>query len=184
MNTNKRRKSLSLQEGLLKSKMKTIWIDGKKMAEEITRDLIKRINQLRRIPELDVIWIGDNPASAIYVQHKQKKAEQLGMRVRVHHLPETITFDELHALIEKLNQDDNVDGIMVQMPLPRHLNSDEVLDMVSPDKDVDGLTTVNLGRLVWGGAKLVACTPQACMRLIESVVPNLSGKTCRVLQEW
>jgi methylenetetrahydrofolate dehydrogenase (NADP+)/methenyltetrahydrofolate cyclohydrolase len=181
LNTNKRRKGLSLREGLLKSKMKTIWIDGKRMAEEITQGLIKRINQLSRVPELDVIWIGDNPASAIYVRHKQKKAEQLGMRVRVHHLPEDIHQNELHNFIETLNQDNNVDGIMVQMPLPRHLDSDEVLDMVSPDKDVDGLTTVNLGRLVWGGAKLVACTPQACMHLIESVVPDLSGKTAVVV---
>ena len=181
MNINKRRKSLSLQEGLLKSNMKTIWIDGKKMADEITQNLIKRINQLKRVPELDVIWIGDNPASAIYVNHKQKKAEQLGMHVCVHHLPADIHQNELHNFIEKLNQDDNVDGIMVQMPLPRHLDSDEVLDMVSPDKDVDGLTTVNLGRLVWGGAKLIACTPQACMRLIESVEPNLSGKTAVIV---
>lgn len=180
-NQSRRRKTLSLQEGLLKSNMKTIWIDGKKMADEITQGLIRRINQLQRIPQLDVIWVGDNPASAIYVQHKQKKAEALGMKVCLHHLPETVTQDEIYHLIEQLNHDDNVDGVMVQMPLPRHLNSDDILDMVSPDKDVDGLTTVNLGRLVIGGGQLVACTPKACMHLIESVVPNLSGKTAIVI---
>lgn len=182
MNTNKkRRKTLSLREGLLKRNMKTIWIDGKKMAKEVLDDLRPRVDHLSRPPQLDVVWVGDNPSSEIYVRHKKQKGEDLGMIVNVHHLPESATQDDVYTLIDKLNQDDNVDGVMVQMPLPKHIDTNAVLDMVAPDKDVDGLTTVNLGRLICGLPALVPCTPQACMRLIESVVPNLAGKNALVI---
>ena len=180
MNISKR-KTLSLQEGLLKRDMKTIWIDGKKMAQETVDGLRLRVQHLPRAPRLDVIWVGENPSSAIYVRHKKEKAESLGIRVQVHHLPQTTTTDDLYQLIDGLNQDDTVDGVMVQMPLPKHIDADAVLDMVTPDKDVDGLTTVNLGRLICGIPALVACTPQACMRLIESVVPDFAGKTAIVI---
>ncbi len=161
--------------------MKTIWIDGKKMAQETLDNLRPRIDHLKRIPRLDVIWVGDNVASGIYVRHKKEKAEALGIQVNVHHLSEKTTLDALYHLINQLNQDEIIDGIMVQMPLPNHLNSNEILDMVAPDKDVDGLTTVNLGRLICGMPSLVACTPKGCMRLIESVVPDLTGKTAIII---
>ena len=181
LNINKKHQTLSLREGLLKRNMKTIWIDGKKMAQETLDNLRPRINHLKRIPQLDVIWVGDNPASEIYVRHKKQKGESLGIKVDVHHLPESTTQDGLYALINTLNEDDNVDGVMVQMPLPKHIDSDGVLDMVAPSKDVDGLTTVNLGRLICGLPSLVPCTPQACMRIIESVVPDLTGKSALVI---
>ena len=182
MNINKKkRKTLSLQEGLLKRNMKTIWIDGKKIAKETLDNLRPRIDHLQRVPRLDVIWIGDNPASEIYVRHKKEKGESLGMNVNVHHLPESATQDDIYTLINRLNQDDNVDGVMVQMPLPKHMDSNAILDMVAPSKDVDGLTTINLGRLICGLPALAPCTPQACMRLIESVVPSLMGKNALVI---
>lgn len=181
MSTNKKRKTFSLKEGLLKRNMKTIWIDGKKMAKEVTDALRPRVAHLTRVPRLDVIWVGDNLSSEIYVRHKKEKAESLGINVNIHHLPENATQDEVYALIDNLNQDDFVDGIMVQMPLPKQIDVNEVLDMVVPDKDVDGLTTVNLGRLFCGLPALVPCTPQACMRLIESVVPDLAGKNALVI---
>ena len=181
MNTSEKRKTLSLQEGLLKRNMKTIWIDGKKMAKETMDALRLRIDHLQRIPQLDVVWVGNNPASEIYVQHKKQAGESLGIKVKVHHLSETTTQDELYSLVDRLNQDDCIDGIMIQMPLPKHIDQNAVLDMVAPGKDVDGLTTVNLGRLICGLPSLVACTPQACMRLIQSVVPNLTGKNALVV---
>lgn len=181
MSTSKKRKKLSLKEGLLKYNMKTIWIDGKKMAKDVMDNLRPRIDRLQRVPRLDVIWVGDHSASSIYVRHKKEKAESLGICVNIHHLPETTTQDELYHLIDKLNQDDAVDGVMVQMPLPKHMNMNEVLDMVAPDKDVDGLTTINLGKLICGIDGLIPCTPKACMNLIESVAPDLSGKTAIVI---
>ena len=161
--------------------MKTIWIDGKKMARKTLDGLRSRVARLPRAPRLDVIWVGDNPASSIYVRHKKETAESLGIQVNVHHLPATTTSDDLYTLIDNLNRNEDVDGVMVQMPLPEHIDTDSVLDMVAPSKDVDGLTTVNLGRLICGLPCLVACTPQACMRLIESVVPDLSGRQVVVI---
>ncbi|MCQ2363862.1 MAG: bifunctional 5,10-methylenetetrahydrofolate dehydrogenase/5,10-methenyltetrahydrofolate cyclohydrolase [Acidaminococcaceae bacterium] len=164
-----------------KRDMQTIWIDGRAMAKEIQADVAKRVRRLTRVPKLVVIWVGNNPASAVYVAHKQKVATEIGMQSEVLHLPETTSLDELRNQIELLNQDSNVDGILVQLPLPKHLDSDVVLETISPDKDVDGLTSFNLGRLICGQPQLMPCTPMACMRMIESVEPDLTGKLALVI---
>lgn len=156
-------------------------IDGKKMAAAVCADVKKRVLKLSRAPQLDVIWVGDNPASQIYVSHKQKLGQSVGMKVQVHHLPATTTQIEVRQLIEKLNNDKNVDGVLVQLPLPKHLDSDSLLETIAPTKDVDGLTSFNMGRLICGEPQLVPCTPQACLKMIESVCPNLMGKTALVI---
>ena len=161
--------------------MQTIMIDGKKLASEKRVELKKRVECLLTPPHLDVIWIGDNPASAVYVRHKEQAAASIGIEVTVHHLPESTPELEILDLIEKLNQSVTVDGILVQLPLPKHMTESNILEAIDPTKDVDGLTSFNLGHLLSGQPQMVPCTPQACMALIESVEPNLEGKLAVVV---
>ncbi len=189
MNINKtktvqrRRQRISLKEGLVRRMIKTIWIDGKKMAAETCEKLKVRISNLSRPPQLDVIWVGENAASQIYVNHKKKLGESIGITVHVHHLPEMITQNEIRSLIDQLNQDKKSDGILVQLPLPKHLDSDSLLEDIDPTKDVDGLSSFNLGRLICGTPQLMPCTPQACLKMIESVcsAQEMRGKTALVI---
>ncbi len=161
--------------------IKTIWIDGKKMAAEVCAEVKKRVLKLPKAPQLDVLWVGDNAASQVYVSQKKKLGESIGFKVNVHHLPATITQKEVRSLIDELNTDAAVDGILVQLPLPKHLDSDSLLESIDSSKDVDGLTSFNLGRLICGGPQLIPCTPQACLTMIESVCPNMTGKTALVI---
>ena len=156
--------------------MQTIMIDGKKLAEEKRAELKKRIGRLLTPPHLDVIWVGDNPASQVYVRHKEQAGTSVGIEVTVHHLPESTPELEILELIEKLNRSAEVDGILVQLPLPKHMTESNILEAIDPEKDVDGLTSFNLGHLLSGHPQMVPCTPQACMALIESVEPDLTGK--------
>ncbi len=156
--------------------MQTIMIDGKKLANEKRKELKKRVEHLLTPPHLDVIWVGDNPASAVYVRHKEQAGASVGIEVTVHHLPESVPELELLDLIEQLNQSAAVDGILVQLPLPKHLTESNILEAIDPAKDVDGLTSFNLGHLLSGSPQMIPCTPQACMELIESVEPHLAGK--------
>ena len=161
--------------------MQTIMIDGKKLAEEKRAELKKRVERLLTPPHLDVIWVGDNPASAVYVRHKEQAAASVGIEVNVHHLPESTPELEILDLIEHLNHSAEVDGILMQLPLPKHLTESNILEAIDPAKDVDGLTSFNLGHLLSGQPQMVPCTPQACMELIESVEPNLAGKLAVVV---
>ena len=156
--------------------MQTQIIDGKTLANIKRANLKKRVDALLTPPHLDVIWVGDNPASQIYVHHKEQAGSSIGIDVTIHHLPENTTESDLLELIENLNQSPEVDGILVQLPLPKHLNESDILEAIRPQKDVDGLHSFNLGRLLSGHPQMVPCTPQACLELIESVEPNLVGK--------
>lgn len=161
--------------------MQTIMIDGKKLAEEKRAELKKRVERLLTPPHLDVVWVGDNPASQIYVRHKEQAGTSIGVEVTVHHLPESTPEAEVIELIENLNKSAVVDGILVQLPLPKHITESNVLEAIDPAKDVDGLTSFNLGCLLSGQPQMVPCTPEACLALIKTVEPNLVGKLAVVV---
>lgn len=155
--------------------METLIIDGKKLAADIQADIKKQVQKCERAPALAVVLVGDDPASLIYVRNKKKQAEAVGINTPVFHLSPVITTDALIAFVKELNENEQIDGILVQMPLPAHIDSDAVLEAVSPLKDADGLTTSNLGRLFVGKPALNPCTPMACMELIKSVQKDIGG---------
>lgn len=150
-------------------------IDGKTVAAKIRQKLAEQVAGFERAPRLAVILVGDNPASQIYVRHKTKAAEEVGIQSDTYQLSPVMTQDALIAFIEELNQNPEVDAILVQLPLPPHMNTDEVLDTIHPDKDADGLTSRNLGKLFAGYPAIKPCTPLACVTLIKEVMPDTDG---------
>lgn len=154
-------------------------LDGKALAARLQDDLAQTIQTLtaqgHRPPGLAVIMVGDNPASAAYVRNKERSCERVGIASYGQHLPATTTQAEVADLIQQLNADPNVDGILVQLPLPDHLDAVALLHTIDPSKDVDGLHPINLGRLVRGESGLRSCTPYGVMRLLETYNINPSG---------
>ncbi len=155
-------------------------LDGKALAEQIYADLKQRIQalqpQIGRAPGLAVLMVGDNPASAAYVRNKERACAKVGIASFGQHFPANTSLAELEKVIQALNQDDRVDGILVQLPLPEHLDSVALLHQIDPDKDADGLHPVNLGRLVRGEPGLRSCTPAGVMRLLQEYQIALKGK--------
>jgi methylenetetrahydrofolate dehydrogenase (NADP+)/methenyltetrahydrofolate cyclohydrolase len=125
---------------------------------------------------LAVVLVGEDPASAVYVRNKGKATIEAGLQSFEHKLDANVAEADLLTLIERLNTDDAVDGILVQLPLPDHINAELVLNAINPDKDVDGFHPVNVGRLWTGEPALAPCTPTGCMRMIRNVLPKISGK--------
>jgi methylenetetrahydrofolate dehydrogenase (NADP+)/methenyltetrahydrofolate cyclohydrolase len=159
-------------------------IDGKAIAAKLRGEVAQSAAALRAgnvAPTLAVVLVGDDPASAVYVRSKTKAAREAGVDVRDHKLPQTTSQDELMALVRTLNDDANVDGILVQMPLPPQCDSDAVIRALDPAKDVDGLTANSLGNLAQGRPTFVACTPKGCMRLLREVNARLEGARAVVL---
>ncbi|MCU0535635.1 MAG: bifunctional methylenetetrahydrofolate dehydrogenase/methenyltetrahydrofolate cyclohydrolase FolD [Hydrococcus sp. Prado102] len=155
-------------------------LDGKALAQKIQLQLKERIRVLEpkigRSPGLAVIMVGDNPASAVYVRNKERACEKVGITSFGRHFPTQTSYEELKQAIEELNQDSRVDGILVQLPLPDHLDAVALLHTIHPDKDADGLHPTNLGRLVRTEAGLRSCTPAGVMRLLQEYKIELSGK--------
>jgi len=155
-----------------------ILIDGKAVAARVRAEVMQAAAELRATgpaPTLAVVLVGDDPASAIYVRNKTRAAREANVDVRDHRLPATATQAELGALIDSLNRDSGVDGILVQMPLPQPLDPDAVIRALDPGKDVDGLHPANLGSLAQGRPRFVPCTPSGCMRLLREVDTQLDG---------
>ena len=152
----------------------TLLLNGFELAKQCRAELAERVKAMPRAPKLAVILVGDNPASAIYVRNKEKAAAEVGVESLVYRL-DSATQEELTALIEQLNADETVDGILVQMPLPAPLNEQEILQTINPAKDVDGFHPLNLGKLLIGEPAPVACTPKGCMRLIRLAKQDLTG---------
>lgn len=154
-------------------------IDGKAIAASLRAELATRITKLTEIgarkPGLAVVLVGEDPASQVYVGSKVKQTTEIGMLSIEHRLPAETTEAALLALVARLNADANIDGILVQLPLPAHINADKVIEAITPGKDVDGFHPVNVGRLSTGGRAFVPCTPRGSMKLIKSVRENLSG---------
>ncbi|BCA29733.1 bifunctional methylenetetrahydrofolate dehydrogenase/methenyltetrahydrofolate cyclohydrolase FolD [Metapseudomonas otitidis] len=154
-------------------------IDGKTIAARLRQQIAQRVAERRqqglRIPGLAVILVGSDPASQVYVAHKRKDCEEVGFISQAHDLPASTRQDELLALIDRLNQDPAIDGILVQLPLPGHLDASLLLERISPDKDVDGFHPYNIGRLAQRIPLLRPCTPKGIMTLLESTGADLYG---------
>jgi methylenetetrahydrofolate dehydrogenase (NADP+)/methenyltetrahydrofolate cyclohydrolase len=155
-------------------------IDGKAIAANLRKDIAKRVAERRqqglRAPGLAVILVGSDPASQVYVSHKRKDCEEVGFVSVAHDLPATTTQGELLGLIDQLNRDNAIDGILVQLPLPAHLDASQLLERINPDKDVDGFHPFNVGRLSQRMPLLRSCTPKGIMTLLESTGVDLHGQ--------
>ncbi|MGD8605713.1 MAG: bifunctional methylenetetrahydrofolate dehydrogenase/methenyltetrahydrofolate cyclohydrolase FolD [Myxococcales bacterium] len=160
-------------------------IDGKELAKEVRAEVKARAEAFRathnRAPGLDVVLVGDDPASQVYVRNKERAASKCGIAGRVHRLPAETSEADLLALVFELNSDDAIDGILVQLPLPKHLHDQTIIDAIDPAKDVDGLHPFNAGLLTVGRKGLRPCTPSGCMRMLRSIGCDLEGKRALVL---
>jgi methylenetetrahydrofolate dehydrogenase (NADP+)/methenyltetrahydrofolate cyclohydrolase len=160
-------------------------IDGKAAAlalrQEIAGEVAKFRDATGRAPGLAVVLVGDDPASAVYVRSKGKATREAGMESFEHLLPATTSQDELIALVDRLNADPAVDGILVQLPLPPQIDERVVITRIAPDKDVDGFNPVNAGRLAIGLHGFVPCTPLGCLKLLKSALGDLAGKDAVVI---
>ncbi|HEU4653547.1 MAG TPA: bifunctional methylenetetrahydrofolate dehydrogenase/methenyltetrahydrofolate cyclohydrolase FolD [Steroidobacteraceae bacterium] len=159
-------------------------IDGLAAAQRLRQRVAQRVAELAPqgiVPGLAVVLVGEDPASQIYVGSKTKQAQEAGIRHFDHRLPATTTTEQLLALVQRLNEDSNVHGILVQLPLPKGVDANAVLAAVDPDKDVDGFHAVNAGRLALGQDATVPCTPLGCLILLREVEPNLAGKRALVI---
>ena len=156
-------------------------IDGKAIARQIEAEVVDGINRLGVMPGLVAVRVGNDPASEIYVRNKAKKAQELGLRGTELIFPPTMTEGELLAEIERLNLDDDVDGILVQLPLPRQITPRTIIDAISPAKDVDGFHPINVGKLHLGRPTLAPCTPAGCIRLIDSTGVAIDGSHAVVI---
>lgn len=155
-------------------------IDGKKISQQILQDIAARVqqrisNQLRR-PCLAVVLVGEDPASAVYVRNKKRACETTGFESRSYELPAQTSEEELLALIDEMNADRDIDGILIQLPLPKHINSQLVLERIVPHKDVDGFHPYNIGRLVVKMPLMRPCTPKGVMTLLDAYGINVIGK--------
>ena len=160
-------------------------IDGKARADRLLADVAAAAASLRGgpgiVPGLCAVLVGRDPASEVYVRSKGKAATAAGIASFQHVLPETSSEAELLALISTLNADDQVDGILVQLPLPKHIDPQRVIDAIDPGKDVDGFHAQNVGHLWSGGTALVPCTPYGCLMLLRDALPSLAGAEAIVL---
>lgn len=154
-----------------------IILDGKKLRDKIFEDLKAKLDKMAKKPTLAVILVGENPASQIYVRNKKKTAEKLGINSISIEYPSEITENELLEKINELNDDENVTAILVQLPLPAHIDKNKVIDKILPQKDVDGLTPYNLGKLFSGEEPYVyPCTPKGILLLLDEYGIELEGK--------
>lgn len=160
-------------------------LDGKKVASEVRERIAVMVKEIRESgkvpPGLAVVLVGDNPASKVYVGQKEKACKEVGFESFLYHLPEATTQEELLNLVGQLNEDPNVHGILVQLPLPKHLNETEVIEAIRPEKDVDGFHPMNLGKLVAGLPCTVPCTPKGIMHLLEYYGIEIEGKNAVVV---
>ena len=160
-------------------------IDGKAYAAELRKRVAAAVNHLESshglIPGLAVVLVGEDPASEVYVRNKGKQTVEVGMASFEHRLSDQTTEGELLALIDQLNSDSAVHGILVQLPLPAQINTHAVINAIDPDKDVDGFHLINVGRLTTGESGLVPCTPLGCMMLLRAYAGDLSGQNAVIV---
>ena len=156
-------------------------LDGKALAGRIKEELRCKCERLARAPRLAVVLVGDDPASAIYVRNKERDCRECGIDCRDHRLAADTTQEALLALIRALNRDDSVDGILVQLPLPGHLDGAQVLRTIDPDKDVDAFHPENVGRLLLGQPRYLPCTPAGILALLREYAIDPAGKHCVVV---
>ena len=162
-----------------------ILIDGKKAAAELREELKQEVAEIKtkynRVPGLTVILIGDMAPSQIYVRNKEKSANEVGLKSEVIRYPDTVEEKTVLEKIEELNNDESISGILVQLPLPKHIDKQKVIETITPSKDVDGFHPMNVGNLSSGYESSVPCTPLGCYLMIKKIEPNLSGKKAVVV---
>lgn len=159
-------------------------IDGKQIAKEVRAEIAAECAELKKkgiIPGLAVVIVGTDPASQVYVRNKKKACEEVGFRSEVFELPEETTEEELLALVKKLNDDVNIHGILVQLPLPEHLDDEVIIANIDPKKDVDAFHPSNVGKIMIGNYDFLPCTPAGVMVLLEKSGIDVSGKECVVV---
>ena len=159
-------------------------IDGKALAARIKEGLkeeVKRLEKEGRLPGLAVIIVGEDPASQVYVRNKRRDCDEIGVYSREYALPEETTQEELENLIDELNADGKISGILVQLPLPSHLDEKAVINRINPKKDVDAFHPSNVGKIMIGDYDLLPCTPAGVMELIEEAGTQVEGKKCVVV---
>lgn len=159
-------------------------IDGKRISQEIKDELKEKVASLKaegKQAALAVIQVGNDPASSVYVRNKKKACEYIGIQSVSYELPEETTETELLSLIEKLNQDDAINGILVQLPLPVQIREDQIIEAISPAKDVDGFHPQNVGKLVIGEKGFVSCTPAGIIQLLKRSGIEIAGKNCVII---
>ncbi len=160
-------------------------IDGKKTAADLRSNLKNEVDNLKkkfnRVPGLTVILIGEYAPSKIYVRNKEKSAVEIGLKSEIIKYPDTVDEKTVLEKISELNNDENVSGILVQLPLPKHINNKKIIDAIDPNKDVDGFHPSNVGNLSSGYQSSIPCTPLGCHLLIKKIEPNLNGKKAVVL---
>jgi methylenetetrahydrofolate dehydrogenase (NADP+)/methenyltetrahydrofolate cyclohydrolase len=160
-------------------------IDGKAFAEGLRGKLARQVATLKEkhgvVPGLAVVLVGEDPASKVYVRNKGEQTKASGMASFEHKLPDTTSQAELLALIEQLNKDPKVNGILCQLPVPKQIDPQAIIDAIDPDKDVDGFHVINAGRLATGGKGLVPCTPFGCLLMLKDRLGDLSGKHAVVI---
>jgi len=160
-------------------------LDGKKLSkkieEQVKTDVIKLKEETGRVPGLAVILVGNDPASHAYVGMKKKACDRVGFYSVTHEMPETITQEAIEETIKMMNENPNIDGILIQLPLPSHIDTTKLLELVSPSKDVDGFHPFNVGRLTTGLDGFVPCTPLGVMKLLDEYNIDVKGKNCCVV---
>lgn len=159
-------------------------INGKELAEKMQAEIAIKVRELKEKaihPGLVVLLVGENPASQVYVRNKERSAKSIGLHSKVERCPSTITEKDLLAEIEKYNQDPTFHGILVQLPLPKHIDEEKVLLAIDPKKDVDGFHPMNLGRLLAGNPDKIPCTPYGIMKMFEAYNVELTGKRALVI---
>lgn len=156
-------------------------IDGKQIAQDLRANIATQVASLDSKPGLAVICVGDDPASSTYVRNKERACKEVGFYSEKINKPVNITQAELLAEIERLNNDDKIDGILVQLPLPEHLDTNQVIETIDPEKDVDGFHSENIGKLMQNKPHLRPCTPKGIMTLLATIDMNLVGKNCVVV---
>lgn len=164
--------------------MGAVILNGREISGEIRKELKEKVEQLKQNgihPGLAVILVGNDPASRIYVKNKKKACEETGIRSFEYVLPEETSEEELIQLVETLNNDRSVHGILVQLPLPKHINTENVLLKISPEKDVDVFHPLNVGKIMIGNYRLLPCTPAGIMEMLQRTGIELEGKQCVVI---
>jgi len=160
-------------------------IDGKSLAVKFKEDIKREVGELKEkhklTPLLTAIQVGENPASRVYIKNQKKSCEEVGIDYQLHELPETTSEEELLQFVEKLNRDDKVTGIILQMPLPQQINGRRVQRAITPMKDVEGMNPSNMGMLVYGNPRLAPCTALAAMELLKSTGVDIKGKEVTVV---
>ena len=159
-------------------------IDGKQIAKEVRAEIAAECAELKKkgiVPGLAVVIVGTDPASQVYVRNKKKACEEVGFHSEVFELPEETTEEELLALVKKLNEDVNIHGILVQLPLPKHLDDEVIIANIDPKKDVDAFHPSNVGKIMIGNYDFLPCTPAGVMVLLEKSGIDVSGKECVVV---